>query len=228
MGLIEQDDKKTFLWQEERAFFMGVDIGQANDPSAVAVIERVRQGTGDFDVGPDKTQREKHDQKFELRHLERLPLHMEYRAQVSLIANMLDTPPLDAGCELVVDRTGIGRAIGEEFHQVGIRPVLVTISGGDKAHNDKGKEWSVPKVELVTRLDAALNSADLRVAADVKEAKAFREEMQAFRRHITPSGRMTFSAREGKHDDLVLATCLALWCANRTASEVKTFKFLGW
>ena len=47
------------------------------------------------------------------------------------------------------------------------------------------------------------------------EAPALRAELEDFRATVTDSGRWTFGARSGAHDDLVLALALALWRANR-------------
>jgi hypothetical protein len=40
-------------------------------------------------------------------------------------------------------------------------------------------------------------------------------ELQDFRVHFTGGGRMQFGAREGKHDDLVLALAIAVWNATQ-------------
>jgi len=42
-------------------------------------------------------------------------------------------------------------------------------------------------------------------------------ELEDFRATVTDSGRWTFGARSGAHDDLVLALALALWRASRRA-----------
>jgi hypothetical protein len=41
-------------------------------------------------------------------------------------------------------------------------------------------------------------------------------ELQDFKVNYSATGYMSFNAREGKHDDLVLALSLAIWCALRT------------
>jgi hypothetical protein len=49
-------------------------------------------------------------------------------------------------------------------------------------------------------------------------AEALRDEMQNFnRRRSEASGRESYNARSGKHDDLVLAVGLAMWWATRAS-----------
>ena len=43
------------------------------------------------------------------------------------------------------------------------------------------------------------------------------EEARDFEAHITPSSNLTYSHRDGQHDDLLLATAIALWWADRHA-----------
>jgi hypothetical protein len=39
-----------------------------------------------------------------------------------------------------------------------------------------------------------------------------RDELQDFRRKLSDAGRVTYAARTGRHDDLVLAVAIAAWC----------------
>ncbi len=70
--------------------------------------------------------------------------------------------------------------------------------------------WSVPKGELVSKLQALLHAGDLRIAAGLQDATVLARELQDFRVRFTDHGNATFSAREGAHDDLVLALALAV------------------
>jgi hypothetical protein len=44
-------------------------------------------------------------------------------------------------------------------------------------------------------------------------------ELQDFRVEYTQNGTMTFNARVGQHDDLVLALAIAVWQASRIAEQ---------
>jgi hypothetical protein len=74
-------------------FTIGVDLGQSFDPTAIAVVRKLRQRVGDpiFQVG----------------HLQRLPLQTPYPGVVSHVRGMLTRLP--EGTDLVLDYTGVGR-----------------------------------------------------------------------------------------------------------------------
>jgi len=51
----------------------------------------------------------------------------------------------------------------------------------------------------------------MRIAAELLEAPALKDELANFRRNVTSAGRQSFGARVGQHDDLLLATSLCVW-----------------
>jgi len=71
----------------------------------------------------------------------------------------------------------------------------------------------VPKIVLVSHLDARLHTGELRFADDLSEAEAIKDELANFQRHVSAAGRATFEARSNTHDDIVLSVGLALWWA---------------
>ena len=75
--------------------------------------------------------------------------------------------------------------------------------------------WSVPKAELVSKLQALLHAGQLRIAAGLPDAAVLARELQDFRVRFTEAGNATFNAREGAHDDLVLALALAVFGLSR-------------
>jgi hypothetical protein len=64
---------------------------------------------------------------------------------------------------------------------------------------------------LVSGVQALLHEGRLHIQKDLPEAANLVRELQDFRVGFTAAGHMTFNAREGKHDDLVLALALAVW-----------------
>ena len=90
--------------------------------------------------------------------------------------------------------------------------MLIT-GGRDTAAIPAG--WSVPKGELVSRLQALLHAGRLRIAASLPDAAVLARELQDFRVRFTEAGNATFNAREGAHDDLVLALALAVFGLTR-------------
>jgi len=149
---------------------------------------------------------------FDVRHLERLQLGVPYPQQVAHVRQLLATPPLQRAT-LVVDKTGVGVAVGQLFLQAGARCELVTITAGHEPTEPHPGEHRVPKGVLVSRVQSLLHQQRLRIAAGLPNAPLLVEELKSFEVGFTSTGHMTFNARSGKHDDLVLATSLAVWYA---------------
>ncbi len=166
---------------------IGADLGQAQDPTALAVAEV-------------------HPPEIHVRHLERLPLGTPYPKVVERIADLVDKLP---GAALVVDATGVGRAVLDQMQDAGLKPIPVTITGGRYISFD-GDHWRVPKKALLRPLVAAMDAGRLKVAKGLREAEAFQREFLAFERRITERGNYAFEGA-GEHDDLVIAVALACW-----------------
>jgi hypothetical protein len=147
---------------------------------------------------------------FRCGHLERLPLGTSYVGIVAHVARLLHRLP--AGTELAIDFTGVGRPVADMFGAAGMSPTLVLITGGSSETYDGGIV-GVPKLALVSRLQALLHEGRLKIHKDLVEAPTLVRELQDFRVEFTAAGSLTFNARAGKHDDLVLALAIATWCA---------------
>ena len=114
--------------------------------------------------------------------------------------------------ELVIDFTGVGRPVFDMFRFSGITPTGVLITSGT-AETGAGLIHGVPKLDLVSRLQALLHEGRLKIHKDLAEADTLVRELQDFRCEFTAAGHLTFNARSGKHDDLVLALAIAVWRA---------------
>jgi len=146
---------------------------------------------------------------FQVGHLERVPLGTPYPGIVAHVGRLLGKLP---NPELVIDYTGVGRPVFDLFTYAGISPVGVLITGGaDETRH--GVICSVPKLTLVSRLQALLHEGRLKIQKELAEAATLVRELQDFRGGFTEAGHLTFNARAGKHDDLVLALAIAIWRA---------------
>lgn len=205
------------------------DLGQSQDPTALAVAEitprRHKLTLDDFDphTGRRKidtqwkeTTRNETPERIDVRHLERLPLGMSYVEQAVRVRTLMQTGVL-RGAPLVLDATGVGRAVIEIFQHAGLTPISVTITAGhDERKGDKPDEWFVPKLALVSRVQSVLHSGELHIAPALPEAKTLVDELQNFRGTFNDAtGYTSFNARVGQHDDLVLSLALLCWQAFR-------------
>jgi hypothetical protein len=184
-------------------YFTGLDLGQAKDYTAVAVLERTTL--------PDPKWAGRKLHHYAVRHLERLPLGTPYPDVCTRLGRLFASPPL-TDSSLAVDYTGVGRPVLDMLRRAQIQAKLrpVTITGGSKPKLDGG--WHVPKKDLVGTLQVLLQSRRLRVAPTLPEAPTLVQELTTFQVKITPAANETFGAwREGAHDDLVLAVAVAAW-----------------
>ena len=146
-----------------------------------------------------------------------LELGTSYPDQVEQVERRLRGVP--SGALLAVDATGVGRAVLDLLDRQGLHPLAITITGGDQVQSD-GREFRVPKRDLVSTLLVALQSNRLRIAKALPMAPVLLEELLNFKAKISVSGHDSYEAlRESIHDDLVLATAIACWSAERAVTE---------
>jgi hypothetical protein len=154
--------KPPLCWRSPLRYIVGVDLGQASDPTAVCVLEAYAEREDPAE--PMKNY-------FDVRHLMRLPLGTSYPAIVADVGVMLQREPLRNATELVIDEC-VGRAVGDIFIQQGLKPVRVTITAGDSAGEMAGGyRYTVSKSYLVSNLDAKLHTGELRFAKELREAR---------------------------------------------------------
>lgn len=236
-------------------WILAVDLGQSIDPTAIAVLEAttrreivahaVRTLT-DYQPGePDSPPLEwfrpeewgGNSQmnrlkdpgsvaRLDVKYLERLPLRTSYNDVVAHVGSLLQRPPLKSPrADLVIDATGVGKAVLDMFSRAGLRPIGVTITAGEAESRTPQGDYRVAKLQLVSRLQAALHSGELRIAKELSEARNLVSELQDFRANFTDSGNAQFGARSGAHDDLVLAVAIGAWWANRRRNEMTIGEF---
>ncbi len=213
------------------AYFLGLDLGQAADYSALAILERQLRSSI------------KEPPIFHCRHLQRWPLRTSYPQIVDdtariVAGDQIQNRARDFGASgpgggqdahtpvLAVDAMGVGAPVVDLFKKrlgelrgdlrqkvgVSLRPILIT--GGDSVTVEQGIT-RVPKRELVSAAQVALQTARLKIAAELPEARTLTRELQSFQVKISlDTAHDSYGAwREGAHDDLVLAVALALWIA---------------
>jgi hypothetical protein len=221
MELSKERPAEPVFIPRSTTWIVAADLGQANDFTAICCLEKT---TGVLD-GNSEWERhcgvgllpQRKTERLAVRHLERLPLGLSYVDVVQHVKMLLARPPLDdPQTVLVIDESGVGRAVGDIFVQHGMRPKRITITAGSEEASINGFDrWHVAKQILVSRLDAALHTGLLRIAKELREAGPLSEEMKNFQRSVSASGRATYSARATMHDDLVLSVSLACWWATR-------------
>jgi hypothetical protein len=96
------------------------------------------------------------------------------------------------------------------------------ISAGSEEVRD-GDTYKVPKKDLISLPQVLLQEGNrgLKIAPSLPEANTLVEELLNYRYTISEAGNHRFGSwREGQHDDLLLALCLAVWAAEKRSPPV--------
>jgi hypothetical protein len=204
-------------------FYVGLDIGKVNDPTALVVLEQVCPAV------PESSTYRSHDlwrdgqpvpppspkplpAHYQARHLERFPLGTSYPSMVAQVQTRMGSPVL-RDAMLVVDATGVGRPVVDMFEDADLHPKPILIVGGTTVSCVDGY-WHVPKRDLVSVLQVLMHAERLKFAEQLPGTLLLTEELLNFQVKITTAANDTYGAwREGQHDDLVLAVAMAAWFA---------------
>lgn len=211
-------------WTEEnegeRQYLIGLDLGQAADYSALVVV---RQTSLTKYIDPVRL--------FLCNHVVRHPLGTPYTTIVDDVVRLMQRPELQlqkpnwrgrirtVGPTLIVDATGVGRAVVNMFERA-IKPMQdtcpglegITIHGGrNSGRSEDGNGWNVSKLDLIASVQACLGEGRLRIVRSLQHADLLRKEFQDYRVKLSAVGHESYDARSGQHDDLVLALAMCIW-----------------
>lgn len=152
--------------------------------------------------------------QYHVRYLKRFPIGTKYPDIVNEVEKFTKRPDIQPNL-LVIDGTGVGRAVTDLFHQRQSHFIPVQITGGNRV-TKSGGYVNVPKRDLVSTVKVLLQTDRLKIAEGLPEAELLVEEMLNFQVKISTAGHDTYGAgREGTHDDLVLSVCLACWAGEK-------------
>ena len=197
-----------------RHCFVGADLGQTRDPSAIAIVERAEL-VGEWDAGRFAFRKKVARQ---LRFLERMPLGTPYPEVVDRVEEVTEAPGVVEQCHLVVDGTGVGPPVVDMIRERRLKCALMAakITSGDRESMEDGY-YKVPKRNLIVGLQVLLQRGGLQIAEGLPLGRELVAEMAAMEVRVTHSGHEQYGAwRVGKHDDMVLAVALACWGIQKT------------
>jgi hypothetical protein len=154
-------------------FYVGLDLAQPQESTALAILARevvARQSS------------------YAVRHLQRWPPGTPYPQMAREVSALLGSREL-RGCRLMVDQPAVGRAVASMFRPASAVAVLpVLISAGHAVTRGEDGCTHVPKKELVSSVQALLQTRRLKVAAGLPLAEALSREMASFRSAVKLSG----------------------------------------
>jgi len=193
--------------------FIGLDLGQRRDHTALAVLSSV-----EWIVGRDPVTYNwvKH-REFRITQLDRIPLGVPYTHVPGLVRQRVLEATRTAKVTIAVDASGPGLPVADLIRHAdlpaSILPAIIT-GGGNSKVPIKGIYY-VPRKELVTLLRIAVESRRMKASRSLAMRDEFRDELDNL-------GAESSSDTRG-HDDLIFAVALALWAATiRDPSIFKT------
>jgi hypothetical protein len=213
MNFRDFDDDRR---EQAPRYYLGLDLGQAQDYTALVAVER----NGDLQ-----------NAVCSVPAITRYKLGTGYPEIVASVAEKLARAP--GQTKLALDGTGVGRAVVDLFLQhpgLSARSsdiIPVTITAGDSESREDGY-YRVPKRNLVGVVQVLLQSQRLKIAENLPETPTLVSELQTFKVKITSAANDVYGEwREGKHDDLVLAVALACWASTHPGvnAEFRQGKF---
>lgn len=200
---------------EQHKVFVGVDLGQLQDFSAVCVLC--------VDVLERPTGPETGNRRFD--SIERVPIlniiHLAkwqstYRESLQKIAQILQHPSLILDdVDLILDQSGVGQAVFEMADNLGLNPSGIVITSGQHSRVDESGTLLVPRVQLLSATVVAYENGQVRIPEELPlrselEAELMNLQLQVRRK----SGAETIDqATTATHDDLAIAVSLAIWSA---------------
>lgn len=202
------------------SYTVGLDLGQVNDYSALAVVERVQVLPPGVSLEHYERHRERPEymlptltEEVRVVHLQRWQLGTPYHAVVDEVTTLMRTEQLTDAL-LSVDATGVGRGVMDMFRDAYMSgrmgsypPQAITITAGEKSHGS-----NVTKRDLLSALLLPIQQGRLRIAAGLALGDVLERELTSFRMRLSTGGRDTYEVqrREGEgHGDLVIAVALA-------------------
>ena len=179
--------------------FIGVDLGERRNPSAIVVLERFEQWPADYadilrGAGPKR--------RYVVRQAERRPLGTPYKEVITHVKHMVERiTATGRDCVLVVDESGPGVPVVERMRETGMGCPLMpyTITTGNAATGS-----TVSRTILLTKLQMMVESEELEIAAGCRDGEHLEREL----RYLQLDGKCS-----GESDDLAMALALACWKA---------------
>ena len=209
-------------------YILSIDLGQATDPAAAAVLHRCWWRPGERPI--PETAKLWH----EVPLLHTWPLGTPYPQIVDDISQQyayLWREHQQMGVRLIVDQGGPGRPVIDELRRKQLpdgsrmRPMGITLTGGEsprlREEQDGTQSLTVPKRDICSALVVAMHSGDVKVAPELGLTAEYEKQLGAFGYRINrDTGTQTYESQQAQvHDDLVVAVAMGLWYSTLVLSR---------
>ena len=195
---------------DELRYFVGLDLGQARNYTAMAVLERRWHQATPAEFIASGGRGYEGEYRYRVVGLDRCSLGTSYPDVVQWVKARLQEYPTENIGAVVVDATGVGSAVMDLLKRanLGVRLVGTVITGAHASPAGAGATTvagyqTVSRTELLTGLQVAVQAKRLTVAmSECREWEALCRELVLLRMD---------GKRAGVQDDLAFALGLAVW-----------------
>jgi len=191
-------------------YTLGLDLGQQNDYTVLTVAEPVFGTDGSLSIN--------------VPYVYRFPLRMSYVYVVEYLEKFIKNRELDEYV-LIVDYTGVGRPVVDLLNDYDINTIGLTITGGHKSNWATGRSVTVPKLELISRLQVAIQCSKLQLAKGIQCIDVLIKELINFT--ITSGRGIKMEAASGYHDDTVMSLAMVVWYIEDKLNRSKKLRVIG-
>lgn len=187
-------------------YLCGVDLGDKTDFTVVLVAEQFLEPR----AAP----------RYEVCHLERLPLGSGYPEVLAHLHALFAPPPWSTRDGLLIDVGGVGLPVFQLIEAAGFAPVGIFSHRGVSVTRD-GAVWHVPKRDLVAAAQVVLQTRRVQFDPRRPFVTEMVHELENYRMTQDPAtGHESYAAwREKEHDDLVFAFSMVCWWGDKLARE---------
>jgi hypothetical protein len=202
----------TVPTDQRPSVFVGMDIGQARNYTALATLERrwVAATVEEFIASAGKAYTGYWD--YRVTKLERIELGTSYVDIAHWVKDYLDSIYYPCHKHLVMDATGVGTAVRDLFRDMKLKAnlVAVTLTASNAAGwrpAAHGLGVSTSRTEVLTKL---VTTMEQRIFAIDKKCR-FRDVLFQELVNMQMSGKPAEGGSSGGQDDLAFALALAVW-----------------
>lgn len=194
-------------------YWVGADLGQANDYSAVCVVKDqalpVSNGN-EIIIGP-RERTVVYADKFK---------GVSYVDVVDHLIKLRNAPPFGGKSELVIDGTSIGRVVSDMLWDQGVDHNAVQMTGGQEWRRS-GRYVNASKTLMIENLAVLFASGDLKFAHDLLLRKEIEEDLASFTTQTTAAGNqiITQSRNTSGHGDLGIGLIVAGFASQYLAPQ---------
>jgi hypothetical protein len=204
-------------------YFVGADLGQANDFSSAVVLKDQMLPTFDGNrvtLGPRERTVVFAD-KFR---------GVSYVSVVDYLIRLRNAPPFGGKSELIIDGTSIGRVVSDMLHEQSVDHTAVQMTGGQEWRRS-GRYVNASKTLMIENLAVLFASGDLKFAHDLAMRKEIEEDLASFTTQTTAAGNqiITQARKASGHGDTGIALIVSAFASQYlTPQNIQVSRLTGW